>query len=240
MGIISFFDYVPERRFDNVPWTTIKVEEAPSQDGPWNQIDEFAIAEVDPDPSHPSARSWTTTGTTLDEGWYRVKFIDAQGNNIVTEPIQNIPPDPVEYLPSLSEVGLVSLGRTKDDVGNIQGTFNSLTTPDDETVQRLILSAGDDVRRHIGRDIPDDLIDDARKVVAVRTAMLIELSVYSSEVATDRSPYANLKQLYEELIADLESSVEAEEAGQSADNVVSGNFPAYGFVIQEPLMNKKM
>jgi hypothetical protein len=242
--VVPFFDFRPVPRTDGIKWVTIKVDEGAAEGGPWTEIDSFNISTqlggLDADASHPSARSFTTHNATLENGWYRVRFVDSNGNVMGVEPIHNTAPDPAEYLPSLSDVGLVTLGRTVDSVNNITGTFSRDTQPDDASVSRLILAAGDDVRRKIGTDIPDDLVDDARRVVAVRTAMLIELSMFPSEVASDRSPYPQLKALYEELILDLSDSVSAEEAGMSAENVVDGNFPAYSFTVLEGFMEKKM
>jgi hypothetical protein len=239
--VITFTDYVPPRRTDGVRWTTIKVEEGPSQTGPWTEIQSFAMTPADSDPYYPIARSWTTTTATLTHGWYRVRFQDGVGNYVYTEPIQNIPPDPVEYLPSLTDVGTTTLGRTQDQMGSCLGTFTQFTSPTDDQVQRLILQAGDDVRRKIGADIPDDLIDDARRIVSIRTAMLIELTMFGSEVAMERSPYPEFKALYDELILDLMNAVAYEESGGSPLDPATGvGSPAYGFPYMEPLLPKKM
>lgn len=243
--IINFFDYVPDPRYDGLPWTILKVDEGATKVGPWTEIFtknliDADIGGIDTDPKHPKGRSFTVTTATVVDGWYRIRFVDAVGNSINVQPIQNLPPDPVAYMPSLAEVGEIALGRTRDNLGNALGTFNANTQPTDTQVLRLIKSAADDVRKHIGTMIPDDLIDDARRVVAVRTAMLIELTSYGSEVATDRSPYSELRTLYKELLPDLIESVEVEEAGGKATDQVVGNFPSFGFPQVEGLLDKRM
>lgn len=236
---LNFRDYVPEARYDNLPWTVLKVEESPAKIGPWTEILSQALVPLDADPKHPQARAFSVT-TALVNGWYRIKWLDAGGDYIYTDPLQNTPPDAVEYLPSLSEVGITTLGRTRDDVGNATGTFTATTMPTDDQVKLLTLYAGDDVRRKIGTDIPDDLRDDARRLVALRTAMLIELTMFGSEVATDRSPYPQFKDLYKELLADVMNSVAREEAGASALNETGGGFAAFSFPLVETLLDKRM
>lgn len=243
--IINFYDYVPDPRYDSLPWTILKVDEGATKVGPWVEIFsknlvDADIGGLDPDPKHPQGRSFTVTTATIVGGWYRIRFLDAAANSISVQPIQNLAPDPIAYMPSLAEVGEASLGRTRDKLGNALGTFNANTQPTDIQVIRLIKSASDDVRKHIGTTIPDDLIDDARRVVAIRTAMLIELTSYGSEVATDRSPYNELKTLYKELLPDLIESVEVEEAGGKATDQVVGTFPAFGFPQAEGLLDKRM
>jgi hypothetical protein len=239
--IVSFKEYTPVPRFDGVPWTIITVEESPGKVGPWTLIESIAVDPVDADPQHPQPRSFTTNGATLEDGWYRVSFLDVNGNTLVIDPpIHNIPPDGIQYLPSLSEVGKVNLGRTYNDVGIKTGTFTETTNPTAEQVQSIIRDAADDVRRQIGTVIPDDLVDDARRVVAVRAAMIIELSLFASEVATQRSPYQQIRDMYKELISSLQSAVAAEEAGEDPRSEMGDSggaqfsFPApAGFLTRE-------
>lgn len=148
---------------------------------------------------------------------------------------------PVEdYTPSLEEVGQVTLGRTVDDLGIQTGTFSEETRPTDDQVTKLILRAVADVRPKIGADIPADLFEDAKTVVSYRTAMLIELTQFGAEVATERSPYPQYKELFKEALGDLINSVEAEEAGADSANTVTATGPAFGFPAVEPLLDKKM
>lgn len=152
-----------------------------------------------------------------------------------------LPDEPLPYLPTLEDVGTTTLGRTKDSLGNTLGTFSSDTQPTDDQTLLLIDQAADDVRRKIGAAIPADLYDDAQRVVAVRTAMLIELTMFGSEVAMERSPYPEFKALYDELILGLADSVAYEEAGGSPLDQTSGvGSPAYAFPIVEPVLHKVM
>lgn len=88
--IVSLTDYEPEPRFDSVPWTQARIEEAAAASGPWTAIETIALNPVDADPSEPVARSFTTTHATLaGSGWYRVVWVDGAANESATPPVQN-------------------------------------------------------------------------------------------------------------------------------------------------------
>lgn len=87
--VITFEDYRPGIRYDDEPWTTIRIEEAASSTGPWTVIDTIAIDPVDTDPGAPASRSFTTEQATLEEGWYRVSFLDASGDVQATDPVRH-------------------------------------------------------------------------------------------------------------------------------------------------------
>jgi hypothetical protein len=64
--------------------------------------------------------------------------------------------------------------------------------------------------------------------------------MFGVEVATDRSPYPQIKTLYDELLADLQSAVAAEEAGQSPTNELDGNMPSFNFPPATDWLNRRM
>lgn len=145
-----------------------------------------------------------------------------------------------DYTPSLDQVGAIALSRTVDDVGNVTGTFNTQTRPTDTSVNMLITKALDDVAPEIGADIPADLQDKAKNVVAIRTAMLIELTLYGIEIRNNLSPYPELKALYEEELAKLKTEVAVEEGGGDPTNELGGNYPAWGFPEPDNLLFGEM
>lgn len=88
--VVSFTDYLPAARFDGVPWTEARIEEATTIGGPWTVIDTVPLNIIDADPSQPSLQSFTTTLGTAADLWYRVTFLDNQsGVSEPTIPIQN-------------------------------------------------------------------------------------------------------------------------------------------------------
>lgn len=78
--VITFRNYRPPRRYDSLPWTDARIEEAPDEDGPWAVLETIALSPVDADPENPAARDFTTELGTAAEQWYRVVFVDANGD----------------------------------------------------------------------------------------------------------------------------------------------------------------
>lgn len=104
--VVSLIGYRPSPRYDEVAFTDVRFEEAPSQDGPWTAIDTQALANVDPIPpagppntEHPRTRNFTTAQAALPAGWYRLVFLDSVGGEQETEPVArsgaglDLPPD---------------------------------------------------------------------------------------------------------------------------------------------------
>lgn len=89
--VVSFIDYRPAARFDDVPWTEARIEEAATPTGAWTQIDVLTLDPVDSDPTTPQSRNLTTENASdTPDLWYRIIFADADGNTgIPSDPIQN-------------------------------------------------------------------------------------------------------------------------------------------------------
>jgi len=236
MYVVSFTDYRPTPRYDGVPWSVIHVEESDNVDGPWTQIEVIDISTlpdgVDTDPSEPLARSFTTDNATLQEGFYRVSFLDANGDVLYFAPIQNVAPATLPWTPSIQEVADQIVSRTRDQYGNEIGTFNATTRPTDTQVMHLIVEHIGDVANVIGTDIPSELWEDASTVVAERVAMQIELDYFPEQVNTDRSPYKQLKEEYEEDLSRLSRQVQVIKEGGDPTQVSTapskqavGSFP---------------
>lgn len=88
--VVTFSGFTPPPRYDNLPWTEVRIEESIAEGGPWTQIDTVALSPLDADPSMPAERAFTTElGTALDY-WYRVIFADLSGDiSQPTSPLQN-------------------------------------------------------------------------------------------------------------------------------------------------------
>lgn len=121
-----------------------------------------------------------------------------------------------DYTPQVSDVGAILRARTKTASGSEAGTFNPAdaaagdrTRPTAEEVTSLIEDAVSDVQSEFGVVIPDAPITDenddpdlyrksVQRFAALGTALLVELTYFPEQVATGRSPYAQLKQLYDD------------------------------------------
>lgn len=109
---------------------------------------------------------------------------------------------------SITAVAALLRTRTKDDVGNELGVFSSATRPTADQVAELLAEATRRVVSMIGTDEPceEDLALDAATLIHQRTAMMIELSYFPEQINTDRSPYQQIKELYD---GDIKSLIEA-------------------------------
>jgi len=90
--IVTLTGYIPEARYDALPWTHARIEEAPDSTGPWTSIDTIMLSPVDSNPALPVTRNFTTTHATLTTGWYRVVWTDAAALESATAPVHNILP----------------------------------------------------------------------------------------------------------------------------------------------------
>lgn len=134
-----------------------------------------------------------------------------------------------EFAPSAAVVGAILRTRTKDTNSNEIGTFNETTRPSGVQVASLILQGAGDLALAVGSsDLPQVLWDHARAVSAYRVACLIELTYFPEQVATGRSPYVQLKELYDESLKGLVAAYAADVAERLSPEVPPGE-AAYGF-----------
>jgi hypothetical protein len=88
--VVSFTGWTPPTRYDDLPWTEVRIEEAATEDGVYAQIDVYTLDPVDTDPEDPASRTFTTELGTANYLWYRLIWADADGDvSIPTESIQN-------------------------------------------------------------------------------------------------------------------------------------------------------
>jgi len=209
---VSFIDFTPPERFDGVPWTTILIEEAPDPDaGPWTLIDTLTINPTDDDPAAPATRSFTTDQGTISAGWYRVTFKDnVNGTATPTAPVQNVPDETADYVPSVSELGTLMRARTKDNQGNELGTFTENTRPTGEQAAQVLREAADDVMSPIDTSIPPRANRYARAAILYRAAMIVEISYYPEQIGSNRSPFQEYKAMYDQSAVNLAIAVERE------------------------------
>lgn len=104
--------------------------------------------------------------------------------------------------PTVSDVATIIRARTKDSAGS-EGMFSSDTRPTDAQVADLIVQAEGDVLALTGTTMPADAAKSAKSLIAIRAAMLTELSYWPEQVRSDRSAYAEYKLLYDEGLASL-------------------------------------
>ena len=117
-----------------------------------------------------------------------------------------------DWAPLVADVGAILRARTKDANDNELGTFTANTRPTGDQVDELIETAITDIESEVG-SVPDVLQDAARRVAALGTALLVELSHWPNEVAQGRSPYDQLKELYDARFTRLKAQIDDVNAG---------------------------
>lgn len=210
MSVISLNDYRPAARFDEEPWTTVWVQQSDAVDGTWTTILTETLDPVDEDPERPAYRDFTAEYDEEDGTWFRVVFIDADGDQ---EPTVGIDATAVSYRPAIEDVAALLRARTTDSSGNELGTFTSATRPTDDQVDRLIDQALGEVESRVGT-IPDTVVAKARSLASLYTAMLIEASYYPEQATGNESAYERFKELYEAGLAGLLSAITDDSAGR--------------------------
>lgn len=165
-----------------------------------------------------------------------------------------------DFTPTVAAVGSVLRARTKTQGGAEAGTFNPAaawedgsgdgTRPTQEQVTELISDAMVDIVGAFGSDVPDAPGDDpdayrtaVARLAAVGVALEVELGYFPEQVATGRSPYAQLKELYDGRFKRLVGLISEAKGGDASDdspaNVGSGlpswgGFPETGIGMEHP------
>lgn len=211
IGLINFTDITPPERYDEVVWTSAQILEAETSEGPFSVIATVDLYPVDEDPTSPQPRNFSTTNGTVVEGWYQIVFTDPYGG--VSNPTlawQNTSDESSELKPSVRELGAFMRGRTvaAGSGGRELGTFNAETRPTGTEAQVEIDRARDMVLMELGEEIPTRLYSQARWVVTIYAAMLVELSFYRNEINKDQSAFAQYQQLYKGAVQALTGAID--------------------------------
>lgn len=145
--VVSFSGYTPPARFDLEPWTDVRIEEASSEDGTYTAIDTLALSPVDPDPSNPAARDFTTAQGTAADLWYQVVFLDASLNESEpTTPVQNVSSS-VSFIDAEAYATVEELAR----ILKMRDPSAAQTT----AMERVLLTAAGEINSEIGQTNSD-------------------------------------------------------------------------------------
>lgn len=141
-----------------------------------------------------------------------------------------------DYTPTVASIGTLLRARTKTKGGAEAGVFNPAsaagtsdeTRPTAEGVMEYINIALGDVSGIIGADLEEKYVEPARRVAALRAALLIELTYWPEQVNSDRSPYDQLKVLYDEAWANLLASMGISLDDDGGPASIDAGYPSYG------------
>jgi hypothetical protein len=104
----------------------------------------------------------------------------------------------VEWKPNVDQVAAMLRARTQDDQMQEVGTFTDATRPTDVQVQELINSASAAFAAEAGGEPCTETLGlAAQGHIALTAAMLVELSYFPEQVASSRSPFDQLKELWD-------------------------------------------
>ena len=206
----------PPARFDGIPWVSMIIQESSTPTGPWTTIDTVQLP-TEPTPESPAVVTATTTLATSDDGFFRVSFKDAVGVQSPPSPAVyspereslELPPD--LRMPTVADLGAMLRGRTKDNFGNEVGTFNADTRPTASQVAALITLAAADVTAKVAHPIVDPYGDAARSAIALRAAMLIEVSYFPEETESRDSAFGRFERQYRTAVDELGAALRARE-----------------------------
>jgi hypothetical protein len=115
MAVITFENFQPTPRYDDLAWTEAIIQEAATADAldaDWTTIETIPLDPVDADPADPASRDFTTENASdTADLWYRIIFADANGDQLLpTVPVQNV--TPITAYATVSELARILKIRT--------------------------------------------------------------------------------------------------------------------------------
>jgi hypothetical protein len=141
--VVTLRGFTPPARFDGLPFTQARIDEGGAQAGPFTPIDTLALAPLDADPTNPASRNLTTGNATLQQGWYRVAFLDAAGDAALTAAIFS-----ASTLALLKWDALIDVADASDYIGIDPPAAGS---QDERNLYRLINGVSRSIRRYCER-----------------------------------------------------------------------------------------
>ena len=147
-----------------------------------------------------------------------------------------------DFTPTVADVAAFLRARTKTQGGAEAGTFapaaaaeGSKTRPTAEQVASLIDESQVDIVGAFGSDIPDAPGDDidlyrkaAARLWALGAALLVELTYFPEQIETNRSPYKELKALYDQRFKTLQGILGSDSDGDGVTDAIGAGYPWAG------------
>lgn len=145
--VISLENYQPTPRYDGLPWTLARIQEAATADAvalDWTTLETIVLTPVDADPTEPASRDFTTALASDTDGlWYRIVFVDALGNDLLpTAPVQNVAPI-VSYATTTELARILKIRQPTDEQR--------------DAMERVLLTAAGEINAEIDLDTDEGL-----------------------------------------------------------------------------------
>lgn len=147
-----------------------------------------------------------------------------------------------DYTPTVDAVAAYLRARTKTLGGQEAGTFapaasaeDEKTRPSFEQVTEAIGTSVGEIAGAFGSDIPDAPGSDigayrsaAQSLAALGAALIVELSYFPEQIPTGRSPYIQLKDLYDSRFENLKDTLFPDPDDGGSPPLEGEGFPSYG------------
>lgn len=195
----------------------------------------------------PGTYRWTFTIPTV--GTYMVRW-DNQAGGIAEEflvvrasavVVPTLPSDVSEFTPSTREVAAFIKNRTVDEFNNFVGDFTNETTVTAEEVAKIVDQAEELVLRRLklppapeAPPLPQETVEAVRNLIALLSASIVELTKFGEQIQTGRSPYPQLRELFDMMLGWLATDILGETPGDAGagglslwDLIQAGSGTAY-------------
>lgn len=213
--VVQLADFRPSPRHDGQPWTSVRVEQADNPTEDWEEVSESELEPTDSDASRPALRSVTAQG---DKPWRRLVFLRDEEEDA---PQPFVFAEGAPFLPLVSAVSPILFARTYSGAepdpdepmkvlagGEVQGEFSDTTRPTaDEVEEKYIPQSARDVALELGT-VPGELLEDARRVSALRAATEIERAKAPEQATEGKTLYQTLRMTYQEEVDKLAGTLQ--------------------------------
>ncbi len=136
-NVVTLPDQTPPARYDSSPWTEAIIAEAAASQGPYNTIATVTLSPVDPDPTHPQARNFTTSAAVLTAGWYLLTWQDAAGGQFAQAAQPYPPPADQAFQPYCSVLDVLARNAAR--------TVTASSVPNIAQVQQMVIDAAAEI-----------------------------------------------------------------------------------------------
>lgn len=119
-----------------------------------------------------------------------------------------------KFRPTTADVAVFIKNRTVDDNNNFLGDFTNETIVTQSEVDRIMNQAGEMVLTALRYDttlevssIPDDNVATVKGLIALFTAIFVEVTKFSEQIARQVSPYPYLKDQFDKMLAEMQAEL---------------------------------
>lgn len=221
--VVTIEGQTPPVRADGNVWAAAELQEAALRGGPFTTIETFALDPADASAAAPGQRAFTSEAAQLADGWYRIRWVDADGDTAEGAAIAAL--SRPAWAPVLRDIGALLRARTKDTLGNELGTFTSDTRPTASGVLSIMDTSLAELEGLIGRELPGALHRAARTLASYRTAQLVEASYFPEQVAAGRSVHDTYRDLFSDALPRLLAQLDATDDTETGAHLPRWSFP---------------